>query len=419
MPDENVPEPLIEGPEFDENPYPTYLEWNARAAVGVDPEVGVIVAGYDNVAKGFFRNIAELSNQLDDAGNRRMGIGTNPLPPDVEEALAELHPESPALFTADPPSHTAHRKLANAAFNPRRMRALEPRIQEIADSLIEGFEYERQIEFLDAFAVPFPLFVIAGILGVKREDMTDVKRWSGDLTEGALEVLSDDRRREVVKSSRDFQTYFLARIKERREEPRDDLLSDLIHAELSDGRQLDDTELLPMILQFASAGHETTTNLLTNGLVILLRDPGLMGRLRSGPENIPAFVEEVLRYDPPLHAMFRRGKTDTEIGGCPVKKGQMVVGLIGAANWDPETFPNPERFDLDRPNARRHLSFGLGPHFCVGAELARLEVRIAFETLLRRLPSLELDEDASDLRHKPGLAIRSFRRVVVDLGDSK
>jgi cytochrome P450 len=263
------------------------------------------------------------------------------------------------------------------------------------------------------------LFVIAGILGVERQDMADVKRWSYDLTEGALEVISDDRRREVVRSSREFQTYFLARINERRTTPRDDLLSDLIHAELADGRRLDDSELLPMILQFASAGHETTTNLLTNGIVVLLHDPALMERVRSEPELIPKFVEEVLRFDPPLHAMFRRSKDETEIGGCPVHKGQMVVGLIGAANWDSATFPNPDRFELDRPNSRRHLSFGLGPHFCVGAELARLEVRIAFETLLRRLPEMELDEDASDLSHNPGLAIRGYRKVVVDVGGAR
>jgi cytochrome P450 len=417
MASEQPPVVHIGDPTIAADPYPAYLDWNARQLVALDPDLGVVVAGYENVAT-FFRNTDLFSNQHDDAGNRRMGIGTSPIPPDVEEALQRLEPECPALFTADPPDHTVHRKLANSAFNPRRMRALEPEIKAIADGLLDELGDRRQIDFLEDFAGPFPLSVIGGILGVDFADMQQVKRWTADLTEGALEVLSDDRRREVVKSSRAFQTFFLGKIQELRANPQDNLLSDLVHAELADGRQLEDGELLPMILQFGSAGHETTTNLLTNGLVVLLRRPDLLQRLRAQPEDIPKFFEEVLRFDPPLHAMFRRGKVDGELAGCPIKSGQMVVGLMAAANWDPARFPSPDTFDIDRPNAKRHLSFGLGPHFCVGAELARVEVRIAFEALLSRYEHLELDEDASDLQRNPGLSIRGYRRVVVNTAEA-
>jgi len=184
-----------------------------------------------------------------------------------------------------------------------------------------------------------------------------------------------------------------------------------VNTEVDGEPPLTTEELLPIIDQILLAGHETTTNLIGNAMLVLLEDDALMTRLRENPRDIPAMVEEALRWDPPIQCTFRRAKKNDSIGDISVSAGDMVIPMWAGANWDPEVFPNPERFDIDRPNTKPHMGFGFGPHFCAGAELARIEARVAFEELLSRLGDIALDETASDLSHLPSFASHGYRKV--------
>jgi cytochrome P450 len=407
--------PRLTDPDFLECPYSRYLELLETTPVVEADGVGVAVLGYENLV-ALAKDTEGFSRQIDaERGRRLLGIGSNPVGEEVEELLATAHPEVPALFTADPPVHTRHRKLANQAFLPRRVNAMQPAIRELADELIDGFAADGEVDFMRRFAVPLPLALISDILGVGREDMWTLKGWTDDFIAGIAQVLTDEQRLKVVRSVLEFQQYFRPLIEDRREHAREDLLSYLVNARLEDGSGLELEELFPIIAQLVAAGHETTTNFMGNAIVILLRDADLERQLRADPGLIPAFLEEVLRIDPPLHSTIRRATRDVELCGTPIEDGQMVLPVWASGNWDPATFEEPDRFKLGRPGARKHLSFGYGAHYCLGSELARMDVRIAFETLLARFPRMELDEERSDLSRQPGFAHNGYKRIVLRL----
>jgi cytochrome P450 len=398
--------------EHIECPYKMYASLHQSGGVGVDPNIGTIVAGYDTLA-ALAKNTSVYSSAIteDDRGPRHMGINTEPVQDDVEEILSNAHPIVNALFTADPPEHTRHRKLISKALSPRSVRALEPQIRQITTDLIDAFIDRGSVDLIPEFAVPLPVTVIADILGVDRADIWTFKHWGDLMISGNIDLLSHERRREVAHAVVELHEYFVPRIEERRRQPTDDLLSIMVNTEVDGEPPLTTEELLPIIDQILLAGHETTTNLIGNAMLVLLDDNALMTRLRANPGDIPAMVEEALRWDPPIQCTFRRAKQDGLIGGISVSAGDMVIPMWAGANWDPEVFPNPERFDIDRPNTKPHMGFGFGPHFCAGAELARIEARVAFEELLSRLGDITLDETASDLSHLPSFASHGYRKV--------
>ena len=395
-----------------ECPYKMYSKLHQSGGVGVDPNIGTIVAGYDTLA-ALAKNTAVYSSAIteDDRGPRHMGINSEPVQDDVEEILSNAHPIVNALFTADPPEHTRHRKLISKALSPRSVRALEPQIRQITTELIDAFIDRGTVDLIPEFAVPLPVTVIADILGVDRADIWTFKHWGDLMISGNIDLLSHERRREVAHAVVELHDYFVPRIEERRRQPTDDLLSIMVNTEVDGEPPLTTAELLPIIDQILLAGHETTTNLIGNAMLVLLNDDALMNRLRSNPGDIPAMVEEALRWDPPIQCTYRRAKQDDHIEGVDVKAGDMVIPMWAGANWDPEVFPNPEQFDIDRPTTKPHMGFGFGPHFCAGAELARLEAKIAFEELLGRLGDIALNGDESDLSHLPSFASHGYRQV--------
>lgn len=372
-----------------ECPYTLYQRLHAGRGAAVDPAVGVVVAGYDDLV-ALSTDTATFSSSIaqDGLGPRHMGVGSDPVQNDVEEILSQAHPIVNALFTADPPVHTRHRKLISKALNPRRVRALEPHIRTIAEDLFKEFSDQGVVDLIPQFAVPLPVTVIADVLGVEREDMWRFKEWGDLMISGNIDILSHEQRRGVARAVVELHQYFVPRIEDRREAPRDDLLSEMVNASEAGEAPLTTAELLPIIDQALLAGHETTTNLIGNGVLVLLRDPDLPDRLRGDLSLIELFVEEMLRWDPPIQCTFRRATRDTEVAGVGVKEGDMVIPLWGAGGYDATQFPGPQTFDIDRTNVRKHMGFGHGPHFCAGAELARLEARIAFEMLLTRLPGM-------------------------------
>jgi cytochrome P450 len=402
----------LSDPQHIECPYHAYQALHQTGGVGRDPNIGVVVAGYDTLA-ALAKNTEVYSSSIteDGHGPRHMGINPEPVQDDVEEILSHAHPIVNALFTADPPVHTRHRKLIAKALSPRSVRALEPQIRAITNDLIDAFITRGSVDLLPEFAVPLPVTVIADILGVDRADIWTFKHWGDLMISGNIDMLSHERRREVAKAVVELHEYFVPRIEERRQNPTDDLLSIMINTEVDGEPPLTTAELLPIIDQILLAGHETTTNLIANAMLVLLNDPDLMRRLRDNPSDIPAMVEEALRWDPPIQCTFRRATRGDTLEGADVAEGDMVVPLWAGANWDPDVFADPERFDIDRSMAKPHMGFGFGPHFCAGAELARIETRIAFEALLDRLDQITLNEDESDLSHLPSFASHGYRRV--------
>jgi len=290
-----------------------------------------------------------------------------------------------SIIRMDPPEHNRYRKLVIGAFTPKRIEAMEGWIREIARESLDALDAD-VVEFVDQVAVPMPMFVIAELLGVPREDHAAFRRWSDVMVEAGGGQLGPH----VGEVVRELATYVMGVAAERRHEPRDDLISNLVAAEL-DGEHLSDREIASFCLTLLVAGNETTRNLVGGGALALMRNPDQRERLLAEPELLPNAVEEMLRYVSPVRNFVRCALEDVELRGRQVRRGQYVALFYGSANRDEEVFgADADAFDVSRESARRHVAFGFGEHFCLGASLARLEARVLFEELLRRWPAFQL-----------------------------
>jgi unspecific monooxygenase len=298
-----------------------------------------------------------------------------------------------SFLTLDPPDHTRLRGLVSRAFTAKVIHALRPRIERRVADLLAPLRGAGEFDLIAAFAYPLPVMVISELIGVPAEDRTRFGEWSEAMARGIdpdfLQTPEQLLRRDEAKA--EFDNYFRELIAARRGRPADDLLTGLIAAE-RDGDQLDEQELLDILALLLVAGHETTVNLIGNGALALLRNPSQLEFLRAHPEQAPAATEELLRYDSPVQFISRLAMADTEVAGQAVRAGEIVSMVLGAANRDPDAFPDPDRLDLTRRPGRL-VSFGQGIHFCLGAPLARLEGQLAFAGLATVLPGLELAED--------------------------
>ncbi|WP_168734805.1 cytochrome P450 [Deinococcus sp. KSM4-11] len=306
----------------------------------------------------------------------------------VRDAGEEVMPGN--MLDRDPPDHTRMRQLVAHAFTPRVIEEQEAHIRSIARTLLSRVTPGQPFEAMRNYAMPLPVIVIAELLGVPEADRDLFRQWSGDFIDGSdFATATPESAEKAQQSIMALGGYFAELVETRRAAPQDDLISHLVRAEEELGA-LKPGELVSNCLLLVIAGHETTVNLIGNGLLALLNHPAELARLRAQPALLPTAIEEMLRYDPPVQrALFRAALEDIEIGGQHVKKGEQVSAVIGAANRDPAVFPDPDRFDIIRsPN--RHLSFGRGLHFCLGAPLAKLEARVAFEELLTAFPQMEL-----------------------------
>ena len=309
-------------------------------------------------------------------------------------AIAQL--ERGLLLLKDPPDHTRLRALVSRAFTPRRIARLRQRITQVTDELLDAAEGRGHFDFIEDFAVPLPLIAIADLLGVPVEDRAQFKKWSTDLaklldrTQLAAGLLGG------AASALEAAEYFRDLFDEKRRAPQDDLMSALVAARDA-GDRLDDDELLSTAMLLLGAGHETTTNLLGNGLLCVLRDPAAADSLRTRPELAESAVEELLRFESPIQRTVRRPAEAVEICGRRIPEGAIVDLVLSAANRDPARFAEPDRLDLERAD-NRHLAFGGGIHFCPGAALARLEAQIALPAVLQRFPGLKLAENEAHWR---------------------
>lgn len=327
-------------------------------------------------------------------------------------ARADVAPDN--LLGLDPPRHTQLRSVVSAAFTPRRVAALEPEIRALAERLMDAALAEGKggIDVVQALSNPLPVTVIANLLGVPPEHRDRFKAWSdavaSSLTNG---FRGQPPGAETVAATNDLNAYFEQQIAAHRAEPRDDLISALLAAEV-DGQRLTASELLTFCRLLLVAGNETTTNLITNTVRCLLDAPAAEAWVREDPAGRAApCVEGVLRYRSPVQLVRRWVNQPTTLAGRPLRPGQVVIVWLGAVNRDPAVFPDPDRFDPSRsPNP--HMAFGFGPHFCLGAPLARLEAQVALQVLLDRLPHLRR-ADAAPLRPVPSLVMHSVQRLAL------
>ncbi|MCK9899930.1 cytochrome P450 [Frankia sp. Cpl3] len=337
-----------------------------------------------------------------------------------EIAADEAAEELPTSFLwMDPPDHTRLRRLVAKAFTPRLVAGLRPRIGQLVDQLIDNALDAGEFDLIETIAYPLPLTIVCELVGVPASDHAMVQQWSQWLARGfdPEVLLPEQARAERSTASRDFQAYFRALIDERRRRPQDDLLSALAAVE-DQGDVLTEVELLTSCVTTLVAGHETTVNLVGSGILALLRSPDQIQVLRDRPELIPAAVEELLRYDPPVQLTTRSAKGPLTVGDHTFADGEGVVVLINAANRDPAAFPDPDRLDVTRfhqrtPTPPHQLAFSLGIHYCLGAPLALLEMELLLERLLQRVRTLELRTD--DPPYKPNIVVRGLAALPISV----
>jgi pimeloyl-[acyl-carrier protein] synthase len=384
-------------PEFVADPYPTYQRLRADDPVHHSPLGFWVLTRYEDVVAAL-RDPRLAKEAIAGFVAARFG---RPMP-----AMGL------SMLDRDPPDHTRLRGLVNKAFTPRVVEVLRPHIQQIVDGLLDRVAAAGSMDLIEDFAYPLPVIVICEMLGVPVEDRERFKGWGLDIARG-LDALLLPVDSEV--SQRNFAArhaladYFRELIAERRAAPRGDMLSALIAAEEA-GDTLSEDELLATCILLLVAGHETTVNLIGNGTLALLRHPDQLHRLRENPALIASAVEELLRYDGPVQRTTRIPNTDVTIGGRTIGKGEMVMLFIGAADRDPAQFPDPDRLDVARSD-NRHIAFGWGIHFCLGAPLARVEAQIAINTLVQRLPKLALATDTPQFRES--LTLRGLTTLPV------
>ena len=364
-------------PEFHANPYPFYARLRKDDPVHLSPMGFWVLTRYDDVAM-----------VLRDPRFGRAGF--HPMLAAGQARAATPDPLPPSMLFQDPPDHTRLRALVNKAFTPRVVEAMRPHIQDLVDGLLDRVLPTGRMDIIEDLAYPLPVTVICEMLGVPVTDQAAIRQWSADLAR-SLDAIGPQADVEVqergAQARHALAEYFRTQIPERRRQPRADLLSALIAAE-EQGDRLTERELLAMCVLLFVAGHETTVNLIGNGILALVHHPDELRRLRADQALIPSAVEELLRYDSPVQRTARIPSVDVDIEGHTIRQGTMVVAAIGAANRDPAHFPDPDRLDLTRRD-NRHLSFGFGIHFCLGAPLARLEAQVAIGTLIRRAPRLQ------------------------------
>ncbi|MEV8601740.1 cytochrome P450 [Streptomyces griseoviridis] len=395
--------------EFATDPYPAYAWLRENAPVhrtklpsGVE---AWLVTRYTDARQALAdgRLSKNPDHHAEDAqGKSRTGI------PGERSANLMTH-----LLNIDPPDHTRLRRLVSKAFTPRRVALFAPRVQELADDLIDGFAGRGEADLIHEFAFPLPIFAICDLLGVPAEDQDDFRDWAGMMIRHG-----GGPRGGVARSVKKIRAYLAELIHKKRANLSDDLISDLIRAS-DHGEHLTENEAAAMAFVILFAGFETTINLIGNSAHAFFRNPAqravFQGAVDRGDDALlDSAVEELLRFDGPVElATWRYATEALEIGGQPIRKGDPVLVVLAAADRDPERFAEPDTLDLARRD-NQHLGYGHGIHYCLGAPLARLEGRTALETLFRRLPDLQLAVDPADLRWRGGLIMRGLRTLPVE-----
>lgn len=414
-------------PAVQQCPHPFYAKMQEDAPVyeAVSPMGSLHLITKYSDATDVVKDIKTFSSRFDTSGSNYN--------PELVRRMKELYEEEGGydrigtMLTVDPPDHTRYRRLVTKAFTPKVIAELEPTVREITVRLIDDMfavmERDGVVEFVDTFAVPLPVAVIAKALNVPDDRLDDFKSWSDASIAGIGTNITVDQRIDAEREVIQFQKYFADQIDQRRTAPQDDILTNLLNARVDrddvgpDGEPLSDEplempEMLSIIQQLLVAGNETTTKFLTEMMRLLGENPAEFAKLQQDPTRAKAVGEEALRLSTPTQGMFRVITEDTEVAGCPLSAGDRAVVMFSAANRDPEVFPDPESFDPDRENLTSHLAFGRGVHFCLGAALSRLEGKVAAEELAKRIGSFQL-ADSNEYGYHPSFMLRGLTKLDV------
>lgn len=392
-------------PDQIEDPYPIYGRLRRELPVFHSPAFDLwVVTRYADISE-----VEKDPARFSSAG--ALDARSEPHP-EVLQVLQQGYVKFTSLVQSDPPDHARVRAVFGRALSAQRIAAMEPEIRATADALIDRFVRDGQADLIQQFAYALPGYLICDLLGVPRSDMEQLKRWSDDKTLLMSATAPIELQVQAAHGFIAMQRYFEARIEERSKAPREDLLTLLVPQSMGGTAPLSHQEAVCNAMDLMAAGHETTTGLIGNGMWLLLQAPEQLRALRDDPELLPNALEEMLRMEAPIRGFFRAVKEDTRLGGVAVPKGGRLFIVYASGNRDEGQFSEPDRFDIHRADAKKHLAFGKGIHFCVGAPLAKLEGRIAFEQLLRRLPNLRLRTDAATVR-SPYFMLRGFEHLPI------
>jgi len=389
-------------PGFRRDPYPAYARGRDAGVLRHDelPLPVRSVFRYDDIQR-VLRDHETFSSEI--------------VPPALRSEDMEGPPPQ-SMLGSDPPRHTRLRGLVSAAFTPRIVARLEPRMREVAGELVDTALAKGEVDLVEALTYPLPVVAIAEIIGVPSEDRARFKKWSDQAVStlglGLLDGGSPERMKRQQALLAEMHAYFIPLAEARRSEPKEDLLTGLVQARF-EGSKLDDQEMLSMLVLLLVAGNETTTTLIGNAAVELMARPEDANALRADPSLIPSAIEEVLRFSSPIQFDPRRATRDVEVAGARISEGDLVLSWLASGNRDERVFEEPERFDIRRKK-NAHLSFGFGTHYCIGANLARLEARVALEALLAKTTRFErTSDDPLPLHSSP--VFRSFTSLPVRL----
>lgn len=388
-------------PDILANPYPLYHQLRRQDPVHWDPFLHAwVVTRYDDVVHVLYH----FSAQRTPTPEQLSAMNLSALNPIAAVMVRQM------LFL-DPPAHTRLRALASAAFTPRRVEQLRSHIREVMHALLDRVIPQGHMDIISDFAGPAPAIITAEMLGVPVADHAQLKDWSQDFAEmlGNFQH-NPDRFSRVLRSVQHLCSYFKSAMREQREHAGSGLIHAMMNAEV-DGARLTEDEIIANLIVTMVGGQETTTNLIGNGILTLLRNPSALQQLQQEPALMPLAVDELLRYESPSQHTARLAPHDMEFGGKRIRKRDAVIAVMGAGNRDPERFPDPDCLQLHRKD-NRHLAFGWAAHFCFGAALARLEGQIAFERILSRLPNLRLDSSVP-LRWRQNLGLRGLTGLPV------
>ena len=381
-------EEILVSPEFMKDPYPTLHQLQEQDPVYWSESIGGwLLTRYDDVVSSF-RDTSVFSNE------NRLVKTVEYLSPEKQAGFKAVvdHYATKGLIHADPPDHTRLRALVTKEFTPKIVEQMRPRIQDVVNSLLDAVEERGEMDVVTDLATPLPVGVIAEMLGVPPSDRHLMRGWTDDILsfQGVNKPSEADLNR-AQHGLQQARPYIQEMIAERRRRPKQDLMTKLVEAEAG-GERLSEAELISTCVTLIIAGHETTLSLISNMIYTLLANPRQFELLRGDPGLLESAIEESLRYESPVSRQARLMKGDAELGGKKLKKGDIVFQMLNAANRDPAYFENPDQFDIQRKK-NRHIAFGLGAHFCVGAPLARAEAFIAVGTAIKRFPGLHLISD--------------------------
>lgn len=388
--------------EVQECPFHVYQQLQEEAPVWQMPGTNVfVVTRYDDIRE-IIRDPGRFSS------NFSALLNTGSSNEEVNTIYGKGYEMVETLLTQDPPRHRVYRNLVNKVFSNKRIEGMRSEVEKMSNELINQWIDEPEVDLLNRFCVPLPIYVISDQLGVPRSELSLIKKWS-DASASRLGRLADEE--EQIQNAKDiveFQHYFAALLDRMREAPEDNIISDLANNTIDEGHLLTKPEALGMIQQILVAGNETSTSAIAGGVVLLIQNPDQQAMLRQHPDLIPAAVEEILRLETPTSGMWRCATADTEIGGVNIPEGAFLMVRFAAGNRDESIFTDGGAMSVARENADSHLAFGQGTHFCLGAQLARMEMQVALTGLLDRTTDWALVEGKNPLKHSPNVLLRGL-----------